>query len=189
MTRISAARFWRAVAVVALCALAIGMSGCSRSGACGGEAAAPVAVEVTHHATAHDGGHGHGDHPVAVARTTEAPAPAGQAGLKIYLDADGNRITPTAEMLREEAATARPTRSVEGLEIKQHPQGGYYIRLDDRFMVSSKATVADDGRLVIECVPKQGEAAAKPAAHGGERHGGHGGGCGCCGGGKAHQDK
>jgi hypothetical protein len=192
MTRVTAAQLARGAAIAALCVFAMGLSACS---CVGDQAVAPSPTMLATDAQAS----AHASHSPAPAQTASVKTVPRQAGLKIYLDEDGNRITPTPEMLREEAAT-RPLRSIEGLEVQQHPNGGYYIRLDDRFMMSSKATVTDDGRVVIECVPARGSAEpaagghgaaadpdAKKPAHGAMKHDGHGG-CRCCGGGAAHHD-
>jgi len=99
---------------------------------------------------------------VAIADELSSPmtaAPPGQtsaSGFAVYLDPDGRPMVPGPDTPR----IALPDRASGGgaaaPTITDAPGGGRMVRLRGRVFAASVAHVADDGRVLIECVGDSG---------------------------------
>lgn len=95
---------------------------------------------------------------------TAAP---GRAGLRVALDARGNRVTPPPV---ETGQAPQTPQSVEGLAEQSAavPGGGYGVHLNGRFRSAVTATVDASGRASVTCNQVAVEPVAAPAGRGQE---------------------
>jgi len=82
----------------------------------------------------------------------QLPVTHGQQGMKIYIDPSTGKqsIPPAGTVL---PATSNLNTSTRGLVEKPALGGGTMVDLQGRFQSSTKATVKEDGSIVIEHLP------------------------------------
>lgn len=112
-------------------------------------------------AAAEDTARGQAEATATPASTAATPAAA--QGQLVYLDKDGNRVTPPPGAVKA-AETPSVNRSSEGLVQVQSsvPGGGVMVDLKGRFRNYVVATKKSDGTVAITCT-QEGSVPATPA--------------------------
>jgi len=84
----------------------------------------------------------------------ETTPPAGQAGLRVYLDEQGRPTAPPKDAAPEAVVPAAFSTSAAGLRQvpSAGPAGGVKVNLEGRFRSASVATTAPDGSIQLHCV-------------------------------------
>lgn len=85
----------------------------------------------------------------AASLPSTSPAP----GLRAFVDPEsGGLHEPSAEEMRNAAASTTPLRKGANVQIVEHSNGMKSMVLDETFMATSVARIGDDGKLVTECL-------------------------------------